>query len=207
MRPAGPAPAHQLFAGLDDDLWLTLLLRSQEGRPDLSGVLPGFPEEALQIESTGAAGPLALRQAFPIYRLFRSLFEQHGGRLSACERVLDFGCGWGRILRFFLKDVEAGRLWGIDARDRMIDVCRRTFPGSHFERAGPWPPTSLEDSSVDFVYAFSVFSHLSEEMHARWLEEFHRILKPGGLLVVSTRNRQFIEVCEAFRAQPTFRPT
>ena len=167
---------------------------------------PGSPTDALQIESTGLAGPLALRQAFPIYRLFKGLFEQHGGRLSDCERVLDFGCGWGRILRFFLRDVEPGTLWGIDAREKMIDVCRQTIAGCHFERAGPWPPAPLGDASVDFVYAFSVFSHLSEAMHAQWLEEFHRILKPGGLLIVSTRNRSFIEVCEGFRAQPELAP-
>ena len=198
--------AHQLFKGVDDEEWLKLLLLGQEGRPELRGVLPGFPEDGLQIESTGLAGPPALRQAFPIYRLFKGLFEQHGGRLSDCERVLDFGCGWGRILRFFLKDVDPGTLWGIDAREKMIDVCRQTIAGCHFERAGPWPPAPLEDASVDFVYAFSVFSHLSEAMHAQWLEEFHRILKPGGLLIVSTRNRNFIEVCDGFRAHPELAP-
>jgi SAM-dependent methyltransferase len=201
-----PRPAQELFGGVDDELWMTLLLLRQRDQPELRDVLPGFPDDALQIESTGAAGPVALGHAFPIYRLFKELFEEHGGPLSACGRVLDFGCGWGRILRFFLKDVEAGRIWGIDARDRMIDVCRRTMPGCHFERAGPWPPTTLEDGSVDFVYAFSVFSHLSEEMHLRWLEEFHRILKPGGIVIVSTRNRHFIEMCEGFRAQADLEP-
>jgi SAM-dependent methyltransferase len=192
---------HELFGGLDDAAWLSLLLRGQAGDPELQGALPGYPEDALQIESTGNAGAVALRHAFPIYRLFKALYERHRGPLAAAERVLDFGCGWGRILRFFLKDLDAGRLWGIDTREKMIEVCRRTIPGAHFERAGPWPPAPMADASVDFVYAFSVFSHLSEEMHDAWLREFHRILKPGGLLVVSTRNRQFIDVCEGFRAQ------
>ncbi len=192
---------HVLFGGIDDDAWLALILRGQQGAAELRGVLPGFPENALQIESTGLSGEAAMRQASPIYRLFKALFEQHAGPLARCERILDFGCGWGRILRFFLKDVEADRLWGIDTRDKMVDVCRRTIEEAHFERAGPWPPSPLPPASVDFVYAFSVFSHLSEEMHTAWLEEFHRILKPGGLLIVSTRNRQFIDVCEGFRAQ------
>ena len=187
--------------GLDDEAWLDLLLRGQAGDPELRDVLPGYPDEALQIESTGNSGPVALRIAFPIYRLFKALYERHSGPLASCERVLDFGCGWGRILRFFLKDLDAGRLWGIDTRDKMIDVCRRTIPGAHFERAGPWPPAPMDDASFDLVYAFSVFSHLSEEMHEAWLQEFHRILKPGGLLIVSTRNRQFIDVCEGFRVE------
>lgn len=202
----GRGSLRERLAGIRDEQWLDLILLGQEGRPELRGVLPGFPEDAVQVQSTGAAGAQALRQAFPIYRLFKGLYEQHRGPLAACERVLDFGCGWGRILRFFLKDVEADRLWGIDTRDAMIDVCRRTLPGCHFERAGPWPPTPLLAASVDLAYAFSVFSHLSEAMHTAWLTEFHRILKPGGLLIVSTRNRGFIEVCEAFRAQAGLLP-
>ena len=192
---------HQLFDDADDETWLALILRAAAAAPDLAGVLPALPDEALQIESTGQAGEPALRAGFRIYRLFKQLFEQHAGPLSRCERVLDFGCGWARILRFFLKDVEADRLWGIDAREKMVDVCRRLVPGAHFERAGPWPPTPLDPASVDLVYAYSVFSHLSEEMHRRWLEEFQRILEPGGLLIVSTRNREFIEMCEGFRKQ------
>ena len=197
----GGGSARDLFADIDDADWLSLILLGQEGRPELRGVLPGFPDDALQVESTGLSGPQAMRQAFPIYRLFKALYEEHRGALAECGRVLDFGCGWGRVLRFFLKDVEAGRLVGIDTRDQMVDACRRTFPGGVFERAGPWPPAPLDDASVGFVYAFSVFSHLSEDMHTAWLEEFHRILEPGGLLAVSTRNRQFLDVCEGFRAQ------
>jgi SAM-dependent methyltransferase len=198
--------AYELFGGASDEEWLSLILQAHDGRPDLRGVLPGVPDESLQIESTGLAGPVALRQGFQVYRLFKELFERHGGRLAACRRVLDFGCGWGRVLRFFLRDLEADRLWGLDAREKMIAACRQTFPGCHFERAGPWPPTPLDPASVDFVYAFSVLSHLSEEMHLRWLEEFHRILAPGGLLIVSTRNRGFIQVCEGFRGQPELAP-
>lgn len=202
----GGQSAHTLLAGTDDELWLTLMVMRQQGRPELQGLLPGLPDEAQQIETNGSAGEGALRHAFPIYQLFKALFERHGGPLARCERLLDFGCGWGRILRFFLRDVEADRLWGLDTRDEMVSLCRQILPGCHFERAGPWPPTALDDASTDIVYAFSVFSHLAEDMHARWLEEFHRILKPGGLLVVSTRNRGFIEECEGFRGQSGLPP-
>ena len=195
-----------MHAQLSDDDWLQLMLQAGEGRPDLAGALPGLPDAALQIESTGLAGEPALRSGFAVYRLLKQLFEQHGGDFARCERVLDFGCGWARVLRFFLRELEPGRMWGIDAREKMIEVCRLLMPAAHFERAGPWPPGPLPAASVDFVYAYSVFSHLSEEMHRRWLEEFHRILKPGGLLIVSTRNRQFIEMCEGFRAQPDLPP-
>jgi hypothetical protein len=37
-----------------------------------------------------------------------------------------------------------------------------------------------------------VFSHLSEEAHLRWVAEFHRLLRPGGLLIATTRPRSFL---------------
>jgi hypothetical protein len=52
---------------------------------------------------------------------------------------------------------------------------------------------------VDLVYAYSVFSHLAEEAHQAWMSEFHRILKTGGLLVVTTQRRAFIDFCASLR--------
>lgn len=51
----------------------------------------------------------------------------------------------------------------------------------------------------DLVFAYSVFSHLSEETHEKWLEEFRRILKPGGLLIVTTWGRDMITRCRDLR--------
>lgn len=48
----------------------------------------------------------------------------------------------------------------------------------------------------DLIFANSVFSHLAEEIHKEWLNEFRRILKPGGLLVATTWPRTYIETRE-----------
>src|SRR5262249_43260903 len=37
--------------------------------------------------------------------------------------------------------------------------------------------------------------HLAEEVHLKWIEEFARLLKPGGLLIVTTQPRRFIDFC------------
>jgi hypothetical protein len=51
---------------------------------------------------------------------------------------------------------------------------------------------------VDLVYSYSVFSHLSEELHLSWLAEFERILKPDGIFLATTLPRQFIEQSRTF---------
>jgi SAM-dependent methyltransferase len=84
----------------------------------------------------------------------------------------------------------------------MIEFCRSTNRWCHFERTDFRPPTPFPADRFDLIYAFSVFSHLSEPVHEAWLGELSRILRPGGLLVVTTREREFIESphpCERIR--------
>jgi SAM-dependent methyltransferase len=186
-------PPHRLFAGVDDDLWYWLIRESYFKRKQYEGVLPGFPDDTVQIRFTGSAGELMLWESFGVYRLLRMLAAEHGRHVPDCRAILDFGCGWGRIMRFFLKDVVADRLWGIDANPEAVEICRRNDRWSRFEEVTPSGPTAFADGTFDLVYSFSVFSHFSEDMHVRWLEEIHRILQPGGLFLATTRPRDFIE--------------
>ena len=183
----------RLFAGVDDEFWYWSIQESYVERRQFEDILPGFPDEATQMRFTGAAGGLTLWHAFRAYRMFRTLAADHGRAVPACRAVLDFGCGWGRIIRFFLKDIDATRLWGIDANPETIELCRRHDRWSRFELVTPSGPTSFPDGTFDLVYSFSVFSHFSEDMHVRWLEGIQRILQPGGLLLATTRPRDFIE--------------
>ena len=191
--PRQDLPPDRRFAGVDDGFWYWLIRQSYFKQKDFEGVLPGFPDDAVQMRFTGALGELMLWHAFSAYRLFRSLAAEHGRPVSSCEAVLDFGCGWGRIIRYFMKDVAASRLVGIDVNPEMIDICRRNDRWSRFEVIPPAGPTAFADGAFDLVVSFSVFSHFSESMHRRWLEEVHRILRPGGLFIATTRPRDFIE--------------
>lgn len=112
---------------------------------------------------------------------------------------MDFGCGWGRIIRFFLKDVELGGLWGIDCYKEAVEICRNSNLGCNFESIDVMPPTRFPEDFFDAIYLFSVFSNLSEEAHREWLLEFRRILKPGGIVIATTRPRSFITECGALR--------
>src|SRR5262249_40152826 len=66
----------------------------------------------------------------------------------------------------------------------------------------PYPPTPFPSESFDLIYLYSVFSHLPEQMHLELLEEFRRLLVPGGLLIATTRARDFIRCCESLRHDP-----
>lgn len=195
---AGQTPT-QLFGTSSDAYWYWLNTEGVRLSPELRAILPGLPDETLQAANVGAAGEDALRLGFAAYTVFKQLVEKHRGRLADCESVLDFGCGWGRILRFFLRDIAPERLHGLEAESSFFEACRRTFRWGHFTLGGFEPPAPFPDATFDLVYAYSVFSHFAEDVHRRWLLDLHRVLRPGGLLVVTTRERAFIERVDDWR--------
>src|SRR6185369_16301580 len=85
------------------------------------------------------------------------------------------------------------KLWGVDPVEEMVSLCKQQNSWCNFEPISTRPPSQFQDNTFDLIYSFSVFSHLSEEMHESLLIELRRILRPGGLLITTTRGREFIE--------------
>jgi SAM-dependent methyltransferase len=186
-------PPFELFGAASEQTWRWLHLEGREHCPFLRRYLPSLTGDPRYEERfVGTSGAEALLQGSRIYELFKQRYEQYANPLNPESRVLDFGCGWGRVIRFFLKDVAPQNLVGIDVMERAIKICRETNRWCDFQLCDVLPPSGLEPDSFDLIYAFSVFSHLSEEAHALWLDEFARLLRSSGVLVVTTFSRTFL---------------
>ena len=190
---------NELFSQISDSFWFWLCTEGYRRAPLVRKILPGMPDEDVQLRFTGQSGDAVLADGFGAYKLFRDTYERHVGPIAQCTAILDFGCGWGRIIRFFLKDIEPSRLWGADPVKTLIEICRRDNKWCNFESIDTTPPGPFQDNTFDLIYSFSVFSHLSEEQHWSCLAELTRILKPGGLLMATTRPREFIQTCAELR--------
>ncbi|HMJ00632.1 MAG TPA: class I SAM-dependent methyltransferase [Gaiellaceae bacterium] len=102
--------------------------------------------------------------------------------------VVDAGCGTGTHLEALL-DRAAGVI-GADHSQASLDVARERVPTEKRERltlvAADLRAMPLEDATADRVMCFEVIQHVPTDEHRRQaLRELHRILKPGGVLVVS----------------------
>ncbi len=192
------SPPAQAFSGVDEATWEWLHLHGMARLRPVANLLPKLAPEDIQTRTTGSSGRTTLREGFGFYSLVRELAAQNLGGIDQC-RVLDFGCGWGRILRFFVKDVSEGRLFGTDVVPELVALTSSSNPWAKVTANSPLPPLDFPDNSFDLVYLYSVFSHLSEEAHEAWIDEFARVLRPGGLVIATTWPREFIEWCAAAR--------
>jgi SAM-dependent methyltransferase len=104
--------------------------------------------------------------------------------IAEAKSVLDWGCGCGRLTRHLKKYTES-KVDGVDIDSMNIEWCSENIPGAAFSHVDPWKPLPFEDDSFDFIIGHSVFTHLSEESSSFWLDQLHRVLKPGGALLVT----------------------
>ena len=124
------------------------------------------------------------------------------GGLTPADRVLDVGCGLGRIalpLAGYLG--PEARYTGFDVVEDAVFWCRRSLPDPRFEflhldvqsdlynPRGRFAPEGVRfpaaDASCDSALAFSLFTHLTAPAAAHYLQEIARALRPGGRLVAT----------------------
>jgi SAM-dependent methyltransferase len=101
------------------------------------------------------------------------------------KRVLDFGCGAGRVLRWFTAEAERCEFLACEIDAASVAWLEKNLsPPFEVFRSEPEPPLPLESGSLDLIYATSVFTHLDSSW-SRWLVELHRLLRPHGLLLAT----------------------
>jgi len=121
------------------------------------------------------------------------ILDASGGPPVPLNRVLDFGCADGMMLRHI--NVPAnGEAWGTDLNGELMMWCQQHLsPPYKFATTTSFPHLPFADGYFDFIYAFSVFTHICDLAEA-WLLELKRIVRPGGILYLTVSDRHTIEV-------------
>jgi len=149
--------------GREDPLWAVLTDRDKAGG--------GWaPEDFL---ATGAA---------EIATLLARLAEL--GVEPARGRAVDFGCGAGR-LSHGLAAAGFGEVVGLDISPTMLEKAREIVgdPACDFRLATGPDLEVVESGRADLVYTNRVLQHMPGELAHRYVREFYRIVRPGGLVV------------------------
>lgn len=106
-----------------------------------------------------------------------------GQYIGEGERVLDLGCGNGRLSELFRdKNIE---YIGVDNSEKLIEIAKAKYPEAKFQVASalnlPFP-----DDYFDKIFSIAVLHHIpSDELRQEFIKEAKRVLKPGGILIIT----------------------
>lgn len=114
-------------------------------------------------------------------RLFFA-YEQTVNYVSG--RMLEIGCGVGKGLELFPKACE--HYSAVDKNTALINHLKEHFPDYRFLNKNIPPLTDFEDNSFDTVVTQQVIEHIEND--DLFVKEIHRVLKPGGVAVITTPN-------------------
>ena len=143
-----------------------------------------------QIEIQGDYQYRALTEGNPIQRFWhyskQLAIQRH---LPPCfnDWVLDVGCGSGVITAFL--GSRASRAIGVDNNKEAIAYAKKMFAAANVEFVYGLVDQEIEfDKPIDKIYCLEVIEHIYLEQAKKMLENFHRILKPGGKVFITTPN-------------------
>jgi len=184
-------PEH--IRNLSDEAWLDLIIKSISEQSIDKIEFPRFPPPDLQVRFVGSDYEQALREAFVFYTFVKSHAESLKMPLRRNSRFLDFGCGWGRFLRFFWKDINENKLFGCDIDAVILDVCRVTNVPGNLSLISPEGRLPYPDNYFDVIIAYSVFTHLPERLNLHWMNELARVSRPSCMFCLTLEPRRFID--------------
>jgi SAM-dependent methyltransferase len=209
-RPFVTGPAHwglrrRVLNGLDKLRLARPAVRAYEfalaarssiyaGRAQEAGDLP-LPPGSLraQVGPRHADAEFFLRSGEQHSGLVEDVLLEDGSSIDEMDAILDWGCGCGRVIRHWWR-LPRTRVYGCDINPRMIEWCDANLHFADVCVTGLEPPLPYSDSSFDLVYAFSVFTHLPEDLQHSWIRECLRVLKPQGYLLMSTMGDYYLSL-------------
>lgn len=191
------------FSNASLDEWLLTLTERRSRNSELKMFLPSLPDEKTQISYVGKSYKDAFTQGVHAYSRFIESAAELGLKVEADTKILDFGCGWGRMSQIAYWKTKPENIISVDVMQEAIDICKATGLRTNLKKIDQAPPVDLGDGTVDMIMAYSVFSHLNERLYLAWMEEFSRLLKPGGVLAITTRDRSIIAYARSLHASPS----
>ena len=128
------------------------------------------------------------------FEMMLSLLKKYGRPLSKNDRILDFGCGAGRMTRWLRLLGDGPGYYGTDVLGEDIFWAKQNL-SDHFKFFTNirLPHLPFEDNYFDFIFAGSVFTHIDDLAEA-WLLELRRITKKGGHLYITLSDENSVDV-------------
>lgn len=175
-------------------MWTTGKLRnlvwSFSKEPKSSNELPIPPPSLCFTVSANYDIEYFLRTGFQGAESIKEMLARNGKPINDFSEILDFGCGCGRITRHW-KELTKSNITGSDINPTLIRWAQKNLNFADFITNGISDVLPFDSGSFDYVYAVSVFTHLSEKLQKHWMGELTRVLKSGGVLLITVKGENW----------------
>jgi SAM-dependent methyltransferase len=104
------------------------------------------------------------------------------------SRICDFGSGIGNSIPFFRRYFPDAALTSSDVSERSLTLGEQRYPEAGTSVLIENNRIPSDSGVFDVVFSACVFHHIPHDEHAMWLEELHRITRPGGLIAIFEHN-------------------
>jgi SAM-dependent methyltransferase len=146
-----------------------------------------------------------VERAGNVIRLIDEVLDTAGKTVDDIDKWLDFGCGYGRVIRFLAERVPRERIFASDVIKEGVRFCQSEFGVQPVHSAADL--TSVELGSYDFIYAISVITHLNERNSSAFLRLLGESLNPGGIAMFTTHGEWSIENVSEYGGEYELRKT
>ncbi len=98
------------------------------------------------------------------------------------EKILDLGCGNGRFSEIV---GDKANYYGVDVSEKLVEIAKKKYPNKNFLVSQPLT-LFFKNNFFDKIFCLAVLHHLPSKKNRKdFLKEIKRILKPGGLLILT----------------------
>lgn len=129
---------------------------------------------------------VALQQHHAAQQILRAMVPR-----AESARVLDFACGFGRLLRFLSLSLPNGNIWASEIQADALEFVGSEF-GVQTLQSHADPADFRPGQQFDFIWVASLFSHLPDRLFRAWLRRLYEVLAPDGVLCFSVHDEQLL---------------
>ena len=123
--------------------------------------------------------------------MFGQALTEVGRDINSVARWLDFGCGYGRVVRYLIRNVDPRRIWVTDVIPGAARFCSREFGVHALDSSRDLANVHLGE--FDFVYAISVLTHLNPTDSMEFVRLMSRSLASDGIVVFTTQGQCVVD--------------